>query len=73
MIMRISLKKSSFFLLVVAFLCAATHSSAQTRAKIGTAVGEYYPDFKLPTLEGKLARMSDYRGKKILLFHFASW
>ncbi len=32
-----------------------------------------YPDFLLPTLDGDLGRLSDYRGKKVLLIHFASW
>ncbi len=40
---------------------------------IGTAVGEAYPDFVLPTLEGQDLRLSDYRGTKVLLLHFASW
>lgn len=40
---------------------------------IGTAEGQMYPDFVLPSLAGKEVRLSDYRGKKVLLFHFASW
>jgi len=43
---------------------------------IGAKEGELYPDFLLPTLDGKLDRLSAYHGKhgkKILLFHFASW
>ena len=40
---------------------------------VGTQQGEMYPDFMLPTVDGESARLSDYRGKKILLFHFASW
>lgn len=31
------------------------------------------PDFRLPDLDGKLHALSDYRGKKILLYCFASW
>ena len=31
------------------------------------------PDFTLPDLDGKLHSLSDYRGKKILLFSWASW
>ena len=40
---------------------------------IGLGVGEMAPDFCLPDLDGKLHRLSDYRGKKVFLFHFASW
>jgi len=36
-------------------------------------VGSPHPDFALPTLDGGFARLSDYRGKKVLLIHFASW
>ncbi len=46
---------------------------ADQEPTIGTAAGEAYPDFVLPTLEGKDVRLSDYRGKKVLLIHFASW
>jgi hypothetical protein len=31
------------------------------------------PDFALPDLEGRVHRLSDYRGKKILLATYGSW
>ena len=31
------------------------------------------PDFELPDLEGKLHRLSDYRGTKVFLLAWASW
>ena len=31
------------------------------------------PDFALPDLDGKMHRLSDYRGKKVLLAAWASW
>ena len=31
------------------------------------------PDFELPDLDGKLHRLSHYRGKKVLLAAWASW
>lgn len=31
------------------------------------------PDFTLPDLDGRLHRLSDYRGKKIFLVSWASW
>ncbi len=31
------------------------------------------PDFELPDLEGRKHRLSDYRGKKVLLALWASW
>ena len=31
------------------------------------------PDFALPDLSGRMHRLSDYRGKKVLLYAWASW
>jgi hypothetical protein len=31
------------------------------------------PDFELPDLSGRLHRLSDHRGKKVLLIAYASW
>ncbi len=37
-------------------------------------VGEPHRDFILPSIDdGKNLQLSDYRGKKVLLLHFASW
>jgi peroxiredoxin len=36
--------------------------------------GERHPDFTLPDTEsGKATKLSDFRGKKVLLVQFASW
>ena len=45
----------------------------QDTPEIGTRNGQMYPDFYLPKLDGTFGRLSDSRGKKILLFHFAPW
>ena len=57
------------------FIVAAnqTPTFAQNVPFLGIEEGQAYPDFLLPTVDDKHARLSDYRGKKILLFHFASW
>ena len=31
------------------------------------------PDFALPDREGKLVRLSDFKGKKVLIVTWASW
>ena len=49
-----------------------THADS-TPLEIGTAEGQQHPDFLLPGLDGGFLRLSDYRGKKVFLFHFASW
>ena len=34
---------------------------------------EFTPDFELPDLSGTLHRLSDHRGRKVLLIAYASW
>ena len=37
-------------------------------------VGQRHPDFTLPDIRtGQPVALSDFRGKKVLLIHFASW
>ncbi len=37
-------------------------------------VGQYHPDLTLPSIEsGKPISLRQFRGKKTLLIHFASW
>jgi len=36
-------------------------------------VGEPAPEFTLPALEGRTVRLADYRGKRLILFMWASW
>ena len=43
------------------------------QAKPTVQVGEEAPDFTLPSLSGEEVRLSDYRGKKLVLFMWASW
>ena len=36
-------------------------------------VGDEAPDFTLRSLDGREVSISDYRGKKLVLFMWASW
>ena len=36
-------------------------------------VGDEAPDFELRSLDGRPVKLSDYRGKKTVLFMWASW
>jgi len=60
-------------LLFSAIPCGLASASPDALPQIGTNVGQMYPDFLLPTLDGQTGRLSDYRGKKVLLINFASW
>jgi len=44
-----------------------------TRTSMVVNVGEEAPDFALPSLDGNPIKLSDYRGKKVVLFMWASW
>ena len=36
-------------------------------------VGDFAPDFALRALDGEEVKLSDYRGKRLVLFMWASW
>ena len=67
------------FACMVGLLAAGAVSIAPVIARgeapipVGTKAGQMHPDFLLPRTDGTFGRLSDYRGKKVLLIHFASW
>ena len=49
-------------------------SNAADELEVGREVGMSFPDFELPTIDGEgTVRLSDLRGKRVLLIEFASW
>ena len=73
---------------IVGFLILASDCPGQTEQSNSSPVqdatqifveykpvkGQPHPDFVLPSIEaGKFIQLSNYRGKKVLLLHFASW
>lgn len=61
---------------VVAFMLFAArhhHRAANGAAMQGSAIGSTAPDFTLTTLDGKKVKLSDYRGKAVLLNFWATW
>lgn len=48
-------------------------SLMQDKPQVGKGKEQAFPDFLLPSIDGGFGRLSDYRGKKVLLFNFASW
>ena len=60
------LHKHLFTALIISFMVLSV--SAQTAKKGSTA-----PDFSLKTSEGKTLKLSDYKGKAVLLHFWATW
>ncbi len=48
----------------------STHSA---RPDVGPKVGNQAPDFNLKSLDGKSVRLSDFRGKPVLVNFWATW
>lgn len=62
----------SWLLRAVAIFACLSLSVAQA-PKTHPLVGKIAPDFVLPTADGKRFRLSDQKGKVVLLNFFAHW
>lgn len=61
---------------IVGFLSLSNIAAGQAAAhdSYSLKVGEVHPNFVLPNIEdGSAVALSQFRGKKVLLIHFASW
>lgn len=47
--------------------------ASQASDEIGIGIGQTAPDFELSTLEGTKVKLSDFRGKKVLINFWATW
>lgn len=68
------------FLLLIGFSIYFTNpkeplseESITVTTQSGIKEGQLAPDFELKTADGQIARLSDFRGQKILLNFWASW
>lgn len=52
---------------------SSTQVSSENDTKSGLKNNQVAPDFTLKTLDGKEAKLSDYRGKKVILNFWATW
>lgn len=66
----------SVLILVVLFCCLSCTKSedeATSAQKTGLKVGQLPPDFETESLDGQTIRLSDYKGKVVLLDFWATW
>jgi len=52
---------------------SAAEPSAQTDVKTGARIGYAAPDFTLTTIDNNEFKLSDYRGKNVILNFWATW
>lgn len=75
------MKRDPIVLIVVAMVIALmlvfgfnmTRKPAPTEASSKALMGRSAPDFTLQSLDGKTFRLSDYRGKAVVLNFWATW
>ena len=63
------------FCAIVGLAIVFTNSiTAASAAPYAPQVGQRHPDFVLPAIDDRRpVSLSQFRGKKVLLVHFASW
>jgi len=60
--------------IIASLMLAVFVASPSTAAPAQTDVGQPFPDLVFPTVDGEqTVRLSDHRGKRVLLIEFASW
>ena len=59
---------------MLAWLLALVTGLPQDPIQVGRQAGQLFPDLELPTVDGsRTVRLSDLRGRRLLLIEFASW
>ncbi|WP_284141214.1 TlpA disulfide reductase family protein [Virgibacillus sp. LDC-1] len=52
---------------------AVTKDQETEKPKVGLEKGDIAPDFELKTLDGESVKLSDFRGKRVMLNFWATW
>ncbi|WP_410489349.1 peroxiredoxin family protein [Bacillus sp. DTU_2020_1000418_1_SI_GHA_SEK_038] len=73
MIKKIVSASIIFGLMAAAIVHAMDKEEPKTENLPGLKVGLKAPDFELKNLEGETVRLSDYKGKKVILNFWATW
>jgi hypothetical protein len=61
-------------LLMLTWGCLSSFAVSSDAGSYSPQVGELHPDFTLPGMvDNKPVSLSQFRGRKVLLIHFASW
>ena len=70
-----TMKKVIALIIFVGLIGYTVYTTAFTEktAAVGLEKGNLAPDFELVTLDGEKVKLSDFRGKKVLLNFWASW
>ncbi|KEF35982.1 Peroxiredoxin [Schinkia azotoformans MEV2011] len=70
-----TMKKVIALIVFIGLIGYTVYTTAFTEktAVVGLEKGNLAPDFELVTLDGNKVKLSDYRGKKVLLNFWASW
>ncbi|WP_085992652.1 peroxiredoxin family protein [Oceanobacillus senegalensis] len=73
------MKKTVLILIIAAMLGWAIYDFVLSKenglgsGEVGNTEGDIAPDFELTTLDGENVRLSDYRGKRVMINFWATW
>ena len=73
--LRARMKRHSRYtpIMRISLLAVLVLGNVALAQELGYKRGQIYADFHLPKLSGGFGRLSDYRGKNVVLINFASW